>query len=239
MNQFLDARLASDVLPSTLLLIGGTLSQAKELVKKILGPLHAPKIDSDNHPDLHIYLPEGKSQLHPIASIQQLIQEMAYPPFEAPRKIFILADAEKMLPSASNALLKTLEEPPSDTTIILLCKDSDQLLPTIRSRCTPFALQAASTPSDWKIHLRELIASKDPADLLKKLGTLTDKLQDEEADSLFEALLELGRDGECKLPFDKLSDAVEKGRLALQHNVKLRNIVLQFFLLFDCQDKIS
>ena len=87
------------------------------------------------HPDIHLILPDPKSEQHPVANMRQLIQEAGLPPFEAPIKIFIIHDAEKMLPASSNALLKTLEEPPPHTHFILLTSQPELLLPTIISRC--------------------------------------------------------------------------------------------------------
>lgn len=88
------------------------------------------------HPDLHILHPDPESEQHPIATLRQLIQETSLPPFEAPCKVFIIHDVEKMLSTSSNALLKTLEEPPSDTQFILLTSQPSILLPTILSRCS-------------------------------------------------------------------------------------------------------
>lgn len=88
------------------------------------------------HPDLHMYKPEGKMALHSIASIKNFIDEMHLPPYQAKRKVFILYDAERMLNVSSNALLKTLEEPSSDATVILLSSYAKTLLPTIVSRCS-------------------------------------------------------------------------------------------------------
>jgi DNA polymerase III subunit delta' len=51
-------------------------------------------------------------------------------------KVFIIREAELMSVPAQNALLKTLEEPPQGVTLILLCEQADQMLPTTRSRCT-------------------------------------------------------------------------------------------------------
>ena len=93
------------------------------------------KIMSGNHPDLHIFRPEGKTEMHSIASMRKLIDEVFLPPFEAEAKVFILHDAERMLPSSANAILKTLEEPTLDSYIILLSSQSDDILPTILSRC--------------------------------------------------------------------------------------------------------
>ena len=47
--------------------------------------------------------------------VRALIEQVALAPFEGPRKVFIIAEADKMLPAGANALLKTLEEPPKDT----------------------------------------------------------------------------------------------------------------------------
>jgi DNA polymerase III subunit delta' len=88
------------------------------------------------HPDLHVLHPDPDSDQHPIAALRQLIQETSLPPFEAPCKVFIIHEAERMLPTSSNALLKTLEEPPSDTQFILLTSQPSILLPTIISRCS-------------------------------------------------------------------------------------------------------
>jgi DNA polymerase-3 subunit delta' len=64
-----------------------------------------------------------------------LEREANFRPFEANARVFIVDDADKMTEGASNALLKTLEEPPSTSHIILVTSRPDKLLPTIRSRC--------------------------------------------------------------------------------------------------------
>lgn len=87
------------------------------------------------HPDLHIYHPEGKLGMHSIESMRRLSEEVYLSPFEGHRKVFILFQAERMLPTSSNALLKTFEEPAEDTLIILISNQPEQILPTIRSRC--------------------------------------------------------------------------------------------------------
>jgi DNA polymerase-3 subunit delta' len=96
---------------------------------------HRRKIESGNHPDIRIYRPEGKVGMHSIASIRLLSEEVALAPYEAERKIFIIHDAERMLPYSANALLKTFEEPSPDTVIILVSSAPAALLPTVLSRC--------------------------------------------------------------------------------------------------------
>lgn len=96
---------------------------------------HALAKELSAPPDLHVYLPEGKGGLHSIETIRELIDEVRKPPFQAKRKVFLLEQAERMQPAAANALLKTLEEPEQDSTIILITEKPQEILPTIVSRC--------------------------------------------------------------------------------------------------------
>lgn len=125
--------------PNTLLFYGpdgvGKSLFALELAQLLMGEKHSAKIASNNHPDVHFYYPEGKSGIHTIDSMRKLIEEVALPPFEAPVKVFIVEGAHQMLPYSSNALLKTLEEPPLDTYLILLTSSLESILSTISSRC--------------------------------------------------------------------------------------------------------
>ncbi|MBA3722381.1 MAG: DNA polymerase III subunit delta' [Parachlamydiaceae bacterium] len=93
------------------------------------------KIASGNHPDIHHYRPEGKLGLHSIKALRELCEEVFLPPYEAPVKVFIIHDADRMLSYSANALLKTFEEPPSNTIIVLLSSNPSALLPTVLSRC--------------------------------------------------------------------------------------------------------
>ena len=74
-----------------------------------------------------------------VATVRSLIQRASMSPAIGSRKIFIVGDAERMVPQegadmAANAFLKLLEEPPADTTIVLTSSEPGALLPTIRSR---------------------------------------------------------------------------------------------------------
>jgi DNA polymerase-3 subunit delta' len=70
-----------------------------------------------------------------VGAIRSLEVQANYRPYEARARIFIVDDADKMNDAASNALLKTLEEPPSSTYIILVTSRPNMLMPTNRSRC--------------------------------------------------------------------------------------------------------
>ena len=91
------------------------------------------KVDSGNHPDLQFVRPEGS--LLKIGQIRELQKQIIYQPLEATRKVYILTEAERMTEEAENCLLKTLEEPPASSVLILLTSNIRVLLPTTRSRC--------------------------------------------------------------------------------------------------------
>lgn len=102
------------------------------------GDQHRRKIESGNHPDVHVYRPEGKLGLHSIQALRHMCEEVHLPPYEANCKVFIVHAADRMLSYSANALLKTFEEPPPQTKIILLTHSHATLLPTILSRCTTY-----------------------------------------------------------------------------------------------------
>jgi DNA polymerase-3 subunit delta' len=91
------------------------------------------KIDRLNHPDVSLIEPEG--QTLKIEQVRQMQKSLAYRPYEGRRRIVILTAADRMAHDIPNTLLKTLEEPPLHTVIILLANNSRFILPTILSRC--------------------------------------------------------------------------------------------------------
>jgi DNA polymerase-3 subunit delta' len=89
--------------------------------------------------------PEGLVS-HSLASVRLLHRKVWVTPFAGDRKVFIVGDAERLVvqessQEAANALLKVLEEPPTDTTVILTAADPQALLPTIRSRLVSIRVQ--------------------------------------------------------------------------------------------------
>jgi DNA polymerase-3 subunit delta' len=91
------------------------------------------KLQAGSHPDLHLL--EADGAFIKIDQIRELQRELSLKPYEAPRKGCIIRQAHRMNPSAANALLKTLEEPPGSAIIFLITDTASSLLPTIRSRC--------------------------------------------------------------------------------------------------------
>ncbi len=93
------------------------------------------KIEANIHPDVGWVYPEGKSLQIKIYSIRQISQALALKPYEGRAKVYIIDKADHMTEESANCLLKTLEEPPNDSTLILLASNISRLYPTIISRC--------------------------------------------------------------------------------------------------------
>ena len=90
------------------------------------------------HPDFHAVRPESKSRHITVKQVRELEHELYLRPYVAPLKVAVIFDAERMClagASAANAFLKTLEEPPAHTLILLTSARPAMLLPTIISRC--------------------------------------------------------------------------------------------------------
>jgi DNA polymerase-3 subunit delta' len=98
-----------------------------------------------NHPDLHLLAPSGAGGGISIGGrgergVRDLVSDLALLPVEGGARVAIIEAAHRMSEDAQSALLKTLEEPPTGTTILLCADDEERLLPTIRSRCTRIRL---------------------------------------------------------------------------------------------------
>jgi DNA polymerase-3 subunit delta' len=77
---------------------------------------------------------------------QKVVREVALRPFEASKRVFVIADAERMNEESQNALLKTLEEPAPYVHLMLITSEPAALLETVRSRCQP--VRFAPLPDD-------------------------------------------------------------------------------------------
>ncbi len=105
-------------------------------------------VAAGTHPDIRVYTPE-KSRMIKIDQIRALSSFAVGSPQVASRKVAIIDRADQLNINSANALLKTLEEPAEDVTLVLLQESGRPVLPTIRSRCqslliaTPDREQAA------------------------------------------------------------------------------------------------
>jgi DNA polymerase-3 subunit delta' len=93
------------------------------------------RTQNGNHPDVHVVGPlPGKREIT-IQQVRELEKELSFRAFSGKKKIAIVDPAHLMNFSAQNALLKTLEEPPRDSLMILISMSAGGLLPTVLSRC--------------------------------------------------------------------------------------------------------
>jgi DNA polymerase III subunit delta' len=99
------------------------------------GCLSCKKIADENHADIHWARPESKSRVITIDQTRELMREIQLKPTEAVFKVAIIAGADRLNPQAANAFLKTLEEPPPQSVLILLSTEPSRILETILSRC--------------------------------------------------------------------------------------------------------
>ena len=117
------------------------------------------------HPDLFTLRPAGKARRIRIGddsrdtnTMRELLHAVQQTPNQGRRKVAIIHEVDRMNAATANAFLKTLEEPPSDTTLLLLTARPHDLLPTIRSRCFSFRLSIdmrLSTEAEWTEWLKE------------------------------------------------------------------------------------
>ncbi|KAF1678510.1 MULTISPECIES: DNA polymerase III subunit delta' [Bacillus] len=123
------------------------------------------RIESGNHPDLHLVQPDGLSIKK--AQIQALQEEFSKTGLESHKKLYIISHADQMTANAANSLLKFLEEPNKDTMAILITEQPQRLLDTIISRCQtlpfqplqPKAIEDRLIEQDVSAHMARLLAN--------------------------------------------------------------------------------
>jgi DNA polymerase-3 subunit delta' len=93
------------------------------------------KIDEETHPDVQWIRPESKTRIVRIEQIRDLLQTVYLKPTASPIKVGVIVEADRLNAQAANAFLKTLEEPPGDSILILLTVEPQRILETILSRC--------------------------------------------------------------------------------------------------------
>lgn len=101
------------------------------------------QVEREDHPDV-VYINHEKPTLFSVDEVREFSRQMNIRPYKSDRKIFILKDAQLLNMQAQNAMLKTIEEPPSYGMTILLTDNRDVFLPTVLSRCVEIDLQPVS-----------------------------------------------------------------------------------------------
>lgn len=121
------------------------------------------RIFEGNYPDLKILEKKKDKATLGVEAVKDFREDMFLSSTESEHKIYVIDDAECMTPEAQNALLKVLEEPPRSVTIILLAKECDRILTTIKSRALYIPM---SRFSDGEIE-KWLLSESSEARLMK------------------------------------------------------------------------
>lgn len=150
------------------------------------------KIEHENHGDIHWVRPESKSRIVSVDQIRDLMHEIFLKPNDAQFKVSIIVAADRLNVQASNAFLKTLEEPPAKSVLILLTTEPQRILETIVSRCLRlnFAGEGgrvlAPAQMQWLTEFGDLASAEQKSlmsryrllgALLKKLGELREEIE--------------------------------------------------------------
>ncbi|MDP9352159.1 MAG: DNA polymerase III subunit delta' [Chloroflexota bacterium] len=107
------------------------------------------RIARGTHPDVQTFSLERQARDNDratashelgIGTVREIVREIDLLPFEAERKVYIIKDADTLTEEAANSLLKTLEEPPSYATLVMVAAEATNLPETIRSRCAVLRL---------------------------------------------------------------------------------------------------
>lgn len=160
-----------------------------------------PQVATHTHPDLAWIEPQSKSRQILIDQVRDhLIQPFSQTSFSGGWKAGVIVNADRMNVQAANALLKTLEEPPAKSILLLISNEPQSLLPTISSRCQRINLTAEddSHSNSWEEPLLYILSELPPANapeaglmtgrLSVLLNALKKEIEDEERERLPEDL---------------------------------------------------
>jgi DNA polymerase-3 subunit delta' len=159
----IERAIARQRLSHSLLLTGDDIETLQEVALAIADRLlnaegggGLPGMDTryapEQHPDYFALRPTGKMRQISADATRNLIGKVQVSPTIAPQKVALIHECDRMNIAAANIFLKTLEEPPANTTLLLLTTRPYALLPTIRSRCLHFRFPtdtAAFSPDGW------------------------------------------------------------------------------------------
>jgi DNA polymerase III gamma/tau subunit len=191
----------------------------------------AIKLKGGFHPDLYELAPDSKSRLYSMEEIREFIKDIALPPFEGKKKVYILHDIERMLPIHSNALLKTLEEKPSYSTIILTAENPRKILPTIISRSEVRIIPRIKEMREGKEKLSELIKKASLASKNKEysvlFSTIESLIKEYKIEEIVEEYLYVAREIE---PFEKSLQKISISEEGIDRYIRPKQALEYLFL---------
>ena len=177
----------------------GKMLFAKEFAKAILctnseKPCNMCKsciqFNTSNNPDFKIIEPDGTNIK--IDQIRELVKSVYEKPIVSSKKVYIINDSNLMTKEAQNSLLKTLEEPPTFVTIVLISSNDNLFLPTIKSRCAKINFNQLSNEEIKKI-LKTKFNIENISDLVLKIadGSVKKAIKVQEKEKAYEKINEI------------------------------------------------
>lgn len=163
----LRAALAEGRLAHAYLITGQPGSGTRELAEKLTALLLGVESAPFEHCDAHVLEAESKSRRIKVEAVRELDRALQLRSFCGGRKVGVVFDADRLVEAAANAFLKTLEEPPAGSHLLLVSSQPDQLLDTVISRCIEIPLRVSAKPA-LTTRQRALLET------LEKVGGTTD-----------------------------------------------------------------
>jgi DNA polymerase-3 subunit delta' len=151
------------------------------------------KIDNETYADVHWARPESKSRVVTIEQMRELMREIQLKPAEAEYKVTVIVAADRLNAQAANAFLKTLEEPPTNSILVLLSTEPQRILETILSRCLRLnfssegSQQMNESEAEWLTQFGTVAANEQKSlfgryrlldALLQKLGEIRSRVDE-------------------------------------------------------------
>lgn len=209
---------------------------AKEFAKNILclgenKPCNRCKscveFNSENHPDFQIIEPEGNTLK--IDVIREFQKKVVEKPITSEKKVYIINDSDKMTLEAQNCLLKTLEEPPEFIIIILIGKNENFFLSTIKSRCLIIHFEQLSN-NELKEFLENRYQIKVKSDLMLESfqGSIGKALKMQEQYEMYESIEQIIKNLQEKSIIDilKTSEIIYKSKEEIFDILEFINIII-------------
>lgn len=150
--------LSSGRIPHALLLYGPSLEPLEAVALSLIASLLAKPLEAINETDYFYLRPTNKMRQIDVEASQELLHQL-YQTSNHTYKVALIYEADRLNTYAGNALLKTLEEPPPQTILILLSTRPYEVLPTLLSRCFQFKIASPTPPLEhpqWHSWLKDL-----------------------------------------------------------------------------------
>ncbi len=145
------------------MLAGGLPDEAMQLAVRFAAGIIAGDDDAEfdevmrqTHPDLHVFKPAGTGA-YLVDQIREVTHDAELAPIRARRKVYIVAECNRLSGAPANAFLKTLEEPPETVICLLIASSEAAVLDTLRSRCEVLVLQTGAKTDDGDQRVFEMM----------------------------------------------------------------------------------